>query len=61
MATPNGLQGWLDEIAERDGPRAAFDCVVSLLEFHCPKLARRECTGAESGPVTFEVSWLTSE
>lgn len=52
------LQGWLDEIAERDGPRAAFDCVVDLLEFHCPKLARRELVGGENGPLAIEVSWL---
>jgi hypothetical protein len=51
------LQGWLDQIAERDGPRAAFDCVVDLLEFHCPKLARREHVGADDGPVALEVSW----
>jgi len=51
------LQEWLDQIAERDGPKAAFDCVVSLLEFHCPKLARREHTGADDGPMAIEVSW----
>jgi hypothetical protein len=41
------LQGWLDEIAERDGPKAAFQCVVDLLEFHCPKLARQEYVSDE--------------
>ena len=39
------LQGWLDEIAKEDGPKAAFACVVDLLEFHVPKLARTEMTG----------------
>jgi hypothetical protein len=51
------LQGWLDEIAERDGPRAAFQCVVDLLEFHCPKLARQERTGLGDGPEHIIVSW----
>jgi hypothetical protein len=51
------LQGWLDEIAERDGPKAAFQCVVDLLEFHCPKLARREHSNADDGPVTMIVKW----
>ena len=49
------LQGWLDEIAERDGPKAAFQCVVDLLEFHCPKLARQEHAGRDEGPII--VTW----
>jgi hypothetical protein len=55
------LQEWLDQIAERDGPRAAFDCLVSLLEFHCPKLARQEYLGPDNGPVTLEVSWRSPQ
>jgi len=51
------LQGWLDQIAERDGPRAAFQCVVDLIEFHVPKLARRELVGVEDGPMEIVVSW----
>jgi len=39
------LQEWLDAIAQQDGPKAAFACVVDLLEFHVPKLARTELTG----------------
>ena len=38
------LNGWLDEIYERDGPKEAFGCVSSLLEYHLPKLARTENT-----------------
>jgi len=41
------LQGWLDQIAEKDGPKAAFQCLVDLLEFHVPKLARTELTGKD--------------
>ncbi len=36
------LQGWLDEIATEDGPKAAFECFKDLLEYHVPKLARHE-------------------
>jgi len=54
------LQEWLDQIAEQDGPKAAFQCFVSLIEFHVPKLARRELVGGEDGPMTLEVRWLTS-
>lgn len=45
------LQGWLDRIAEEDGPQAAIDCFNSLVEYHVPKLARTEITGADGGPV----------
>lgn len=47
------LQGWLDEIAadERHGPKVAFDAVLSLLEYHVPKLARTEHVGDGGGPV----------
>ena len=41
------LQEWLDAIAQQDGPKAAFACVVDLLEFHVPKLARTELTGKD--------------
>ncbi|HEY4076051.1 MAG TPA: hypothetical protein VGM26_03885 [Rhizomicrobium sp.] len=53
------LQGWLDEIAERDGPRVAFECVVDLLEFHCPKLARQEHVGDDENP-PIQVTWLNA-
>jgi hypothetical protein len=41
------LQGWLDDIAEQKGPDVAFRCVMDLLEYHIPKLARTELTGKE--------------
>ena len=40
------LQGWLDEIAKTEGPRAAFTCVLDLVEYHVPKLARTEIANA---------------
>lgn len=45
------LQGWLDEIAAKDGPKAAYDCFMDVLEYHVPKLARTELTGEGGGPV----------
>jgi hypothetical protein len=45
------LNGWLDTIEDRDGPKAAFQCFTDLLEYHVPKLARHEHTGAGGGPV----------
>lgn len=45
------LQGWLDEIAEREGPLAAWRCVTDVLEYHVPKLARTEHVGDGGGPV----------
>lgn len=45
------LQGWLDQIAQEEGPKAAFQCVMDLMEYHVPKLARTEVTGKDGGPV----------
>lgn len=44
------LQGWLDQIAEVEGPKEAFRAFTDLLEYHVPKLARTEHTGPEGGP-----------
>ncbi len=43
------LQEWLDKIAQEDGPRAAFDRLLHIMEYHMPKLARgdAEAGGAE--------------
>lgn len=35
------LSGWLDAIAE-DDPKDAFNCFMSVVEYHIPKLARSE-------------------
>ena len=55
------LEGWLDEIAERDGPMAAFKCFADVLEYHVPKLARTEVTGANEGPVELVVKWRSAK
>lgn len=45
------LQEWLDQIAETEGPKAAFNCFVDLIEYHVPKLARHEVAGDPERPV----------
>ena len=58
------LQGWLDEIAETQGPMAALRCWADVVEYHIPKLARTEHVGDGGGPVastvTLDVSKLSS-
>lgn len=49
------LQGWLDEIAEQEGPKAAFTCFADLLEYHVPKLSRAEHVGDGGGPLVVEI------
>lgn len=48
---------WLDEIYETKGAEAAWRCMMDVIEYHIPKLARTEHTGADNGPVKIEVSW----
>lgn len=38
------LQGWLDEVAEKQGALAALRCLLDLMEYHVPKLTRAELT-----------------
>jgi hypothetical protein len=45
------LQEWLDQIAEQDGPQAAWRCMMDVIEYHVPKLSRTEHTGADGGPI----------
>jgi len=49
------LEGWLEQIADSQGPAAAFRCVTDLLEYHVPKLARVEMTGKDGEPVSTKV------
>lgn len=53
------LNGWLDEIYEKDGPREAFKCFSDLVEYHVPKLARTEQAGDPNAPLKHEhtVKW----
>lgn len=46
------LNKLLDQIEQADGPQAAWDCIVDVLEYHVPKLARTEVQplGADGKP-----------
>jgi hypothetical protein len=48
------LNDWLQEIYDRDGPKAAFLCFTDLIEYHVPKLARHELTGEGGGAIQFQ-------
>lgn len=50
------LQGWLDEIAQDDklGPREAFRCLMEVMEFHVPKLARTVVAGDADNPLVYK-------
>ena len=54
------LQGWLDAVAQdpKQGPKAALDAFMGLLEYHVPKLARTEHVGDGGGPVVVQASPL---
>lgn len=48
------LQEWLDRIADEEGPLKAWQCMMDVVEYHIPKLARTEHTGENGGPVRFQ-------
>jgi hypothetical protein len=45
---------WLEKVAQ-DSPEKACDIYLKAIEYHIPKLARTEVTGAENGPLTIKV------
>lgn len=53
------MQGWLDDIAadEKQGPREAFRCMMEVMEYHVPKLARTVVVGDTDHPQVFEFRW----
>lgn len=55
------LQEWLDEIAQEEGPKVAFDCFMDVVEYHVPKLARMEHAGDADAPVRVLFEWKQSE
>lgn len=48
------LTGWLDQIAVSD-PKDAFNCFMSVVEYHIPKLARSEHIGDPEKPIIHKV------
>jgi len=62
------LTEWLDTVANGDpendikpNPAKAFELFQSVVEYHVPKLARTEVTGADQGPVEMIVTWATGK
>lgn len=62
------LQGWLDNVANgvqgddgkwvvKPDPQRAFEMFQSVVEYHVPKLARTELTGADGGPQEMVIRW----
>ena len=47
---------WLSQVAA-SSPEKACDIYLKAIEYHIPKLARTEVTGAEEGPVKIVVGW----
>jgi hypothetical protein len=50
------MQGWLDAIAEKDGPAAAWRCLQDVVEYHIPKLQRTEHANADGEPFVIEIT-----
>ena len=47
------LVGWLDKIAE-ESPKDAFNAFMSVVEYHIPKLQRKELVGDPEKPLVLE-------
>lgn len=50
------FEGWINQVAEQD-PGKAADLYLKAIEYHIPKLARTENTGADGGPQEMIVRW----
>ena len=48
------LNGWLDQIAA-ESPKDAFNCFMSVVEYHIPKLQRTETKNEHTGNVGVSV------
>ena len=51
------LNIWLDEIYKEKGAEAAWRCMMDVIEYHVPKLARHEHTGQDGKPQEIVVRW----
>jgi hypothetical protein len=58
------MDKWLTTVADGDEvkgikpqPDKALDIMQKLAEYHIPKLARTEVTGADNGPLELKISW----
>ena len=62
------LEYWLTSVAQGDpkndikpNPAKAFEMFQSVVEYHVPKLARTELTGADQGPLEMVVKWANEK
>jgi len=62
------LTEWLNDVANgnsdydiKPNPAKAFELFQSVVEYHVPKLARTEVTGADQGPVEMVVTWANGK
>tara|TARA_R110000868_G_scaffold85626_3_gene240725 strand:- start:282 stop:593 length:312 start_codon:yes stop_codon:yes gene_type:complete len=62
------LAEWLAAVANGDpkndvkpNPAKAFELFQSVIEYHVPKLARTELTGADEGPIEMVVKWANAK
>jgi hypothetical protein len=46
-----------DSLGLKPAPDKALDIMQKMAEYHIPKLARTEVTGAEGGPQQIKVTW----
>lgn len=54
------LEEWLVSIAA-DSPKDAFNCFMSVAEYHVPKLARSELVGDPERPLHINISQSDQE
>jgi len=54
------LQGWLDQIEDEQGPKAALACFIDLIEYHVPKLARTEVTGKDGDAIKTQTTLIVN-
>lgn len=50
------LMDLLDKIEKEEGALATFDCIMKVIEYHIPKLARVDSTVEHEGNITFNIS-----
>jgi len=62
------LAEWLDKVADgipdqdiKPNPAKAFELFQSVVEYHVPKLARTEITGADEGPIEMVIKWESAK
>jgi len=62
------LEYWLTSVAEGDpkhdikpNPAKAFEMFQSVVEYHVPKLARTELTGADQGAIEMVIKWANEK